>query len=222
MQNQLEIDNWIHSLKTPAGLKAQLKMAPLLREEELMKFKDIASTHQSGVLVLLYDSGNKLKLLLTLRSQKLRKHGGQVSFPGGKQDKTDNDIVETAMREAWEEVGIDTKNLILLGELSSLIIPITGFNVHPIVAYCAGKPSIRTSTDEVERVIEAPIRDLCDTRNIKTKLFKNSTSGKSLKAPYFDIQGVEIWGATAMIISELIITLFPDSEYSTFINPIVS
>lgn len=210
----VEFEKWIYSLKSPAGLEAQLKMAPQLRKEELEEYKNMTPQYQSAVLVLLYHDKEELKLLLTLRSKNLKKHGGQISFPGGKCDKTDRDIIHTAYREAWEEVGIESDNLKLLGNLSPLLIPVTGFNVFPVVAYCNKRPIINTSAFEVERIIEASISELCNPLNISQNNFGDTTSGNPHYAPYFLIQDMKIWGATAMMISELLLTLFPDSEFS--------
>lgn len=209
---QINIDTWTERLKKPAGLEAQLLMAPELRREELKKLKFSEKQFQSAVLVLLFNDNGELKLLLTLRSPQLRKHGGQVSFPGGKQDKGDKDLMETAFREAHEEVGLVKNGINVLGWLSPLQIPISGFTVNPLVSYAQYRPNLNFNSDEVERIIEVRIADLLQPSNIKKKNF-GRPFGKTISAPYFDLEGVEIWGATAMMIAELLVVLFPESGF---------
>ena len=208
MIKDIDITKWINNLKTPSGIDAQLTMAPELRVKELEEYNNSTqNSHESAVLVLIYFD-KELKLLLTLRSEKLTKHGGQVSFPGGKKDKEDTNLEQTALREAWEEVGIEAQNLTLIGELSPIMIPITGFKIIPFVAISQHRPIFNINRDEVDRIIEAPISHLLDPKFRKLKVFSNPKHQYSRQAPYFDIEGVEVWGATAMIISELLGTLF--------------
>ena len=209
---------WKEQLGNLPGLQAQLLMAPELRKEELIKLDSSIQPHQSAVLVLIYKDADTLKLLLTLRSKDLKKHSGQVSFPGGREDNSDIDLQQTALREAWEEVGLDKNHVEIIGWLSPLIIPVTGFNVHPLVAACAYKPELQINTDEVEKVVEVNIEDLANDNNIKVKAFGTRNSNFTINAPYFDINGVEIWGATAMMISELLVVLFPSLNFGKTIH----
>jgi 8-oxo-dGTP pyrophosphatase MutT (NUDIX family) len=212
MLTHTDLNNWKQDLLNLPGLAVQLQMAPGMREEELMCFEATDIKYQSAVLVLLYHADAELKVVLTLRSKKLRKHSGQISFPGGRKDDTDSDLTQTALREAKEEIGLDGDQITLLGWLTPLFIPITGFNVHPLVAYCPYKPPLAYNTDEVEQIIEVRIADLMQAGNIKTKTFGNSRTGKVNNAPYYDVNGVEIWGATAMMLAELLHALFAQSE----------
>lgn len=207
---------WKEKLRKPAGLQAQLLMAPKLRKEELEIYSNVLPQQKSAVLVLIYfdTTTNKSFIVLTLRSNNLRAHSGQVSFPGGKMEKDDKSIEDTALREAEEEIGINRNlNIEIIGHLSPLIIPITGFKVYPVVGFLQYKPDFNINTDEVEKLLLIPLEDLASNNSIKQKIFSKSTSEKGHSAPYFDIAGVEIWGATAMVLSELIVTLFPDSDF---------
>jgi len=207
---------WKDRLSKPAGLQAQLLMAPKLRKEELEKYSNVLPQHKSAVLVLIYFDkiANKSFIVLTLRSSNLRNHSGQVSFPGGKMDDSDKSLEETALREAEEEIGIDRNlNIEILGQLSPLLIPVTGFKVYPIVGFLPYKPDFSINTDEVEQLLLIPLEELTSNCIIRQKIFSKSTSKTGHSAPYFDIAGVEIWGATAMMLSELIVTLFPDSDF---------
>ena len=210
---EIIVEQFKTRLKEPAGLSAQLKMAPKLREKELLLYNNDNIKSKSAVLILLYLQRNEIYIVLTKRSVKLRKHSGQISFPGGKFDEIDNDLLVTAFREAKEEIGLDKADITVLGWLSSLIIPVTNFEVHPLVVFSEQKPRFSINKEEVECIIEAPILDFVDLDNIKRTSFGNSTSGRFLEAPYFDIEGHKIWGATAMIISELLLTILPESDY---------
>ncbi len=216
----INLQTWEKRIDKPAGITAQLLMAPQHRKEELLSYKHIKATKTSAVLILLFlDNDSKLKVLLTLRAQDLSKHKGQVSFPGGRMDNCDVNLKATALREAYEEVGLRNNNLKIIGSLSPLVIPITDFIVYPIVAYCPMKPILKRNPDEVQKIILVPLEDLLNNKNIKYKVFESSSSGKSYSAPYFDVEGIEIWGATAMILAEALITLFPQS---LFANEMVS
>lgn len=195
-------------LKNPKGLSSQLKMSPEMRDIDISKYIDKENAMQSAVLILIYKKDDKLFLLLTERSNNLLKHRGQISFPGGKKDEIDSNLFETAIREAKEEIGLYA-NVELLGELTPLLIPITDFCVHQFVVYIPQLPKLEINTEEVEKLLEIPIEDLLDNKNIGYKSFGPTTSGRQISAPYYNINGIEIWGATAMMISELLDSLFP-------------
>lgn len=215
MKNNL--DFYRDKLSEPAGLQAQLLMAPHLRKAELEKYNNILPQQKSAVLILIYIDkiSNRPHIVLTLRSKQLRNHSGQVSFPGGKMDKADKNLEETALREASEEIGIDRNlNIEIIGKLSPLLIPITGFKVYPIVAFISEMPKFIINPNEVEKLLLVAVDDLVSTANVKEKVFAKTSSSKGHQAPYFEVNGVEIWGATAMILSELIITAFPNSDFA--------
>jgi len=186
------------------GLKAQLLMAPEFRKEELMNRNDRSKPRKSAVLLLLNPFDKELKLLFTKRSSSLKVHRGQVSFPGGQYDQNDISLQETALRETCEEIGVCKADIRVLGELSELFIPPSNFDVHCLVGMMKKPVIFNINTDEVEAVVEVPLSILLDKTNIKEKVFTTSTSGKQRPAPYFDVMGLEIWGATAMIVSELL------------------
>lgn len=163
------------------------------------------SARQGAVLALLYPTEGVLSILLMKRSSDGTAHSGQVSFPGGKQDPEDADLLATALREAWEEVGLVADNIEVLGALSSLYIPVSNFNVHPFVAYTNQRPELTPGPDEVEKIIEVPISELFHPERI-TKVVVTSPADKSFirKVPAYKLEDeTVIWGATAMMISEL-------------------
>ena len=187
------------------GLEAQLRMAPEFRKEEIAKKKsEDAPARKSAVIILINALDNEPKLIFTKRSPKLKVHRGQVSFPGGQCDKEDQSPLHTALRELREEIGIDSEDVAVLGSLSDLFIPPSNFDVKVLVGALKRKPEYKLNYDEVAEVVEVPVRMLLDAGNVKEKVFYKSTSGRERKAPYYDVIGLEIWGATAMIVSELL------------------
>jgi len=159
----------------------------------------------SAVLSVLFPVEEELNLLLIKRVADGKAHSGQIGFPGGKQDSVDADLRATALREAQEEVGILSSNVDILGKLTPLYIPVSNFQVYPFVAYAQQKPEYNLSKSEVETVLEIPVRELF---HVERKTVVNVTSPimpeilRSVRA-YKLQDGSIIWGATAMIISEL-------------------
>ena len=194
------------------GLDAQLLMAPEFRKEELLKRDENQWPKKSAVLLLFNPFSEELSIILTKRSSRLKVHRGQVSFPGGRVDANDKDSIATALRETDEEIGISLDNITVIGELSNLFIPPTHFDVMPIVGVLREKPKYKINPDEVETVVEVPLSKLLDVKNTKRKVFYTSSSGVDRTAPYYDVMGLEIWGATAMILSELLVCIMPFSK----------
>jgi len=186
------------------GLDAQLLMAPEFRKEEILNRDSKQRPKKSAVLLLLNPFSESLGIILTKRSSALKVHRGQVSFPGGRVDAIDENTIETALRETEEEIGISSEKIQIIGKLSNLFIPPTHFDVRPIVGVLKEKPIYKINPDEVEEVVEVPLLQLLDSKNIKRKVFYTSTSGINRTAPYYDVMGLEVWGATAMILSEFV------------------
>jgi len=139
-----------------------------------------------------------------LRSAELRRHRGQVSFPGGIVEPGE-DLVTAALREAQEEVNVLPAAVEVLGMLTPLPMPHTGFVLHPFVAVAPVRPDLRPCEDEVARVLEVPLAALADPAHVRQepRLF-----GEQIYAvPYFDVAGEKVWGATAMILAELLAVL---------------
>jgi 8-oxo-dGTP pyrophosphatase MutT (NUDIX family) len=159
----------------------------------------------SAVLCLLYQHDNHLHVLLMKRREDKGAHSAQVSFPGGRHEPEDADLLTTALREANEEVGIDPVQITILGALTPLYIPVSNFNVFPYVGYVHERPQFSLSESEVSYLIETPLHDLLhDGRKTTTDVSSPAFPGliRNVKAYRLD-DGTIIWGATAMIISEL-------------------
>lgn len=164
-----------------------------------------ADARPSAVMSLLFPVGDELHLLFIKRTEDGRAHSGQVSFPGGKQDPTDSDLKATALREAQEEVGIMPADVDILGELTPLYIPVSNFQVHPFVAFAKEKPTYNINQAEVRYILEVRVSELFHPQTkVTTDVVSPAMPGiiRNVKA-YQLSDGTIIWGATAMILSEL-------------------
>jgi len=155
-----------------------------------------------GVLLLLYCLNEELHLVLTRRREDLNAHGGQISFPGGRQEPGEL-LCVTALRETYEEVGIPETAVSLIGQLSQIYIPPSDFEVHPFVGwYENGRPQFFHNRDEVAEILEVPLSHLLNpnTRREEPWDFR----GQQITVPFFDVDGHKVWGATAIMLSEFI------------------
>lgn len=190
-------------LKGPLpGLAAHRRMAPSDRDVGFAP-KDHCPK-RAGVLILLYPNQkeDQLYLVLTRRTETLLDHKGQISLPGGSQEPDDPSLAYTALREACEEVGVCADDIRVLGHLTPVYIPPSDFCVHPYVAYTPRAPSFLAQPDEVAELLQLPIVHLFDETNVRTERWV--LRDKETEVPYFDVFGHKVWGATAIILSELI------------------
>jgi 8-oxo-dGTP pyrophosphatase MutT (NUDIX family) len=142
-------------------------------------------------------------IILTVRAEGLR-HGGQVSLPGGVVDLGET-FEQAALREAHEEVALALNGVRILGPLTPLDIPISGFRLHPIVAVHETRPQLTPSDGEVARILEVSLDALLDPRHFVTA--ERSRDGVTYTVPAFRVANVEIWGATAMVLAEFLVLL---------------
>ncbi len=157
---------------------------------------------QGGVLLLLYPytSGGELFLVLTRRTDTVADHKGQISLPGGGLEPHDSSLIQTALRETCEELGLCSDEVRILGALTPLYVPPSDFCIHPYVAYLPHRPLFVPQPREVAELLEVPLRSFLGEENIRVE--KRIIRGRPLKVPYFDACGHKVWGATAIVIGE--------------------
>ena len=187
---------------TLPGRTAQYRMAPQPRSGGGPDDPIPANARQGGVLVLFYPLEGQPYLPLILRPTYDGVHSGQVGFPGGGQESGDPDIVATALREAQEEIGIALGPITVLGQLSPLYVFASNYLVHPTVAWMAQPPQFHIDQREVAALIEMPLTALLDPANYRREHWE--LRGRTVDVPFFHIQEYTIWGATAMMLSELL------------------
>jgi 8-oxo-dGTP pyrophosphatase MutT (NUDIX family) len=184
------------------GQNAQLAMAPITRLEELKRTQSDRLPKQSAVLVLFYPADSETKLVFIKRPVDDTIHSGQIAFPGGRVEPDDRDIIHTALREANEEVNIDPSEVTVLGALSKLHIPPSNFDVYPIVGHTIRRPQLNGNY-EVDKILEIGLNELLHPETKTTKTIHHRL-GKLVDVPCYYVEGEVIWGATAMMVSELI------------------
>ncbi len=195
------VEDFINELKQGLpGSKAQQKMAPSIRNHSNKK-NDPNLARDSSVLILFYQKGDRLYFPLIKRSSGNHNHSGQISLPGGKYELNDQNLINTAIRETEEELGLYGDKIHIIGPITGLYIPISNFQVQPIVGYYEGIPEFKADNFEVHQIIETDIQELFRAENKHEEIIHKN--GFEIRAPFYEVKGHKLWGATAMIISEL-------------------
>jgi 8-oxo-dGTP pyrophosphatase MutT (NUDIX family) len=180
------------------GVEAQVRMAPHPRGGWKPGFAP-DQARPAAALLLLFPVEEDAAILLTKRASDLPNHAGQVSLPGGAVDPGES-IEDAALREAEEEVGLARGDVRVIGRLTPLHIPVSGFVLHPVVGAATLRPAMRPEPGEVERIIEAPVRHLLDAGR-HHRVYR-ARDAYEFEMPYFDLDGEQVWGATAMVLAE--------------------
>lgn len=184
------------------GIRAHRRALPPDRDPGTRyAFDKLLNPRQSGVLIMLFeDEDGAVRFPLMERPEYGGVHSGQVSLPGGRVEEEDNTIVETALRETAEEIGVTGVEVV--GELSQLYIPPSNYLVTPVIGYFEGMPVFKREPREVKEIFTVGLSELLDESRLKLtdlevrgQLFQN--------IPYFDFNDRIVWGATAMILCEL-------------------
>lgn len=186
------------------GLSAQLQMITDPRPGHRVFHEVEATCIKAGVLVLLFPWKDEFYLVLTRRTSRLDHHQAQISFPGGRQEEGES-LRQAALREACEELDIRPGSIRILGELTPLYIPPSNFCIYPVVVGAEKRPDFRPSADEVAEVIEVPLNHLLDNENVHKEM--RTIRGTQVEVPFYSFKGHKIWGATAMVLAELLALL---------------
>lgn len=184
------------------GLNSQFKMMPALRKT----FNDAQISQlnpkKAGVLALFYPNAySETCFLLTLRANYKGVHAAQISFPGGKFEKHDIIIKNTALRETFEEVGIPKEEISIKKQLTDTFIPPSNFLVSPFIGITENTPKFDYN-HEVKEIIEVKLTDLLDENSLTVKNLSTSYM-TNIDVPCYKLNNYTVWGATAMILSEI-------------------
>ena len=188
--------------KALGGLDAQFKLAPELRLKYNTDKIKANNPRLASVLVLFYpNENNEITFLLTERASYKGTHSAQISFPGGKVDITDINMEATALREALEEVGVHVMPTQVFKEITPVYIPPSNFLATPFLAFVSEKPKFRINY-EVENTIEVLLEDLLNEGSL-SKVNLTTSYMHNVDVPCFKLNGYVVWGATAMMLSEI-------------------
>ena len=201
--NNFDFEFLISALSMPreqapsSGLRSDIPNRPRVRPIELE-----GPGKTAAVMLLIFGEPNQdSRLVFTRRNSKLKNHAGQISFPGGRQDHGE-ELQDTAVRETEEEIGIRRHDIRIAGALDSVYIPPSDFTIHPFVGCYAGFPHFKKSDEEVAEVIDASINHLLEPETLK--FGEVQAPGGPVDVDYYDVDGHQIWGATAIVLNEFL------------------
>ena len=205
MTKAVDFETVIRRLETALGASlpgpaAQQRLAPSPRRDWPAGFDPARIRHAAGLL-LVVPLDDRPHVVLTVRADTVGRHGGQVSLPGGVVEAGET-FEQAALREASEEVGLAPDGVRTLGRLTPVDIPVSGFRLHPVVAASGSRPALRPSDDEVARILEVGIDELMDPGAFSWQTL--TLDGRAYQVPALLVGGAEIWGATAMVLSEFL------------------
>jgi 8-oxo-dGTP pyrophosphatase MutT (NUDIX family) len=204
MDFQLFIDSIPKILQeTILGDVSHQKMCPPERKD-LMKTIDLQKINprEAAVMMLIYPKNKKTYLALILRNSYNGVHSSQIAFPGGKVEKTDADFQGTALRETEEEIGVKTYKINIIKPFTKVYIPPSNFMVYPFLGYSETELDFIADPNEVAGIIELPLYDFLDEKIVVSRKIETSYN-VDIQVPAFKIHEHIVWGATAMMLSEL-------------------
>ena len=202
-KNTKDLTDFIKSRckKNLPGIDAHSFMSPMVGDELFRNYTPAPDAKESAVLLLLNfnDKSELPEIIFTLRNNTIS-HGGQISFPGGRQDGNET-AVETALREAHEEIGFASDKIEILGQLSKLYVPPSKYFITPVIARIENMGEMKANPDEVDEIFKVPLEKFLQVDTAKVKVMK--FIDKDVDVPYWDVHSTTpLWGATAMIMSE--------------------
>jgi len=186
------------------GIESQFKLAPLMRKR-LGKSLDLSKLNprKAAVLSLLFpDTNGEMQMVFMLRKTYEGVHSNQIGFPGGKIEKEDVCLKATALRETFEEIGVHEANINVLKELTEVYIPPSNFLVQPFLGVLNERPEYVLEEKEVERLIEIPLQAILSDNFVSSEKITTSYA-RDIEVPIFKFDDEIIWGATAMMLSEI-------------------
>jgi 8-oxo-dGTP pyrophosphatase MutT (NUDIX family) len=181
------------------------RLGELLLSEAAAAALDAPGTKDAAVLVTLYPTDDGPGTVLTLRRSDLRRHAGEISFPGGRQDHPAEDLRDTALREAEEEIGLPREAVSLVGALPPVGTFVTGYRIHPFVGVIEPGHVWLPQETEVDRVLEPTLGQLRDGYELKRLIRR----GVPIRTPTYTVDELVVWGATARIVQALLERLDP-------------
>jgi|NorSeaMetagenome_1021524.scaffolds.fasta_scaffold38212_2 8-oxo-dGTP pyrophosphatase MutT (NUDIX family) len=189
---------------------SQIKLAPSFRKEFIkLNSNKLLNSKKAAVIAALYEDDNNLvRLILILRNTYNGVHSNQIGFPGGRIEEYDKTLFDTAIRETFEEIGVTVDKDALIRELQEIYIPPSNFNVYPFLVFLNHPPSFVKDYKEVKEIITIDLESLlnCEITQtlipIPSKLNELNTQ-KNIQVPSFKLAGYNVWGATAMMLSEI-------------------
>ncbi len=178
------------------GEKSQKLM---LARTQKFKINNKKRKTPAAVLILLYPFQDNWLFFLTKRTETVEHHKGQISLPGGMVEKNE-ELASAAVRETYEEIGVEKESIKIIGSLTPLYVPISNFEIFPFIGWTLKEPKTKMHDQEVERILKISIDDLLLEENMKRK--KNMFADLTTTIPYFHLENEMVWGATSMILAE--------------------
>lgn len=188
------------------GAPAHDLMKPKLANGAPIRMKHATPAKEGGVLILIYENNGIAHFPLIQRPNYEGIHSGQIALPGGKMEESDVDLTYTALRETREEIGVEENEIEVIGSLSKFFVSASNYNVLPVIGKTHSIPSFIPDPHEVAGIITPPVHHLVDpTKRLEKEMVVRN--GVKLVSPYFNLEQQTVWGATAMMLSELVVIL---------------
>ena len=188
---------------------SQIKLAPSFRKEFIkLNSNKLLNSKKAAVIAALYEDDNKVRLILILRNTYNGVHSNQIGFPGGRVEDYDKTLFDTAIRETYEEIGVRVQKNELIRELHEIYIPPSNFNVYPFLVILNHPPSFVKDDKEVKEVITIDLESLLNCKITQTQIpipakLNELNTRNEVEVPAFKLAGYNVWGATAMMLSEI-------------------
>lgn len=207
----MNLDSLVQFLRTRLndpmpGMEASKEMFPVLRNGDRLRMEHDEEAREGAVMILLYQEGGTVRFPIIQRPIYPGVHSGQMALPGGKREQGDKDLVETALREMEEEIGVPADDVEVIGSLSSFYVAVSNFQILPVIGLTRKQPMYKPQQSEVADIISADLSHLINDAYRKEKEMV-VTGGVILRSPYFDLEGREVWGATSMMLNEFKVIL---------------